>query len=131
MNRHPAHTLLLKAARALELTAAAAILAVIICDALLLFYRTAEILLSSPETFDLGAFLSSALLLIMGIGLSFYMSARLAVVFLVCTPLLGIILFLIVRKIAPMYALLQKAIDRVNAIVQEDLTAIRAVKASK
>ena len=67
MNRHPAHTQLLKAARALELTAAAAILAVIICDALLLFYRTAEILLSSPETFDLGAFLSSALLLIMGI----------------------------------------------------------------
>ena len=71
----------------------------------------------------------SPVMLIMGIGLSFYMSARLAVVFLVCTPLLGIILFSIVRRVAPMYSRLQKAVDRLNNVVQEDLTAIRAVKA--
>lgn len=68
-------------------------------------------------------------LLIMGIGLSFYMNPKLAFVFIVCTPILGIILFLIVRKVAPMYTRLQSIMDRLNQVVQENLTAIRAVKA--
>ena len=68
-------------------------------------------------------------LLIMGIGLSFYMNPRLAFVFLVCTPLLGFILSLIVRRVAPMYTKLQSMVDRLNNVVQEGLTAIRAVKA--
>ena len=37
MNRHPAHILLLKAARALELLIAAVILLVIVCGAVFLF----------------------------------------------------------------------------------------------
>lgn len=68
-------------------------------------------------------------LLIMGIGLSFYMNPKLAFVFVVCTPILAIILFLIVRKVAPTYTRLQSIMDRLNQVVQEGLTAIRAVKA--
>ena len=68
-------------------------------------------------------------MLIMGIGLSFVMNARLALVFVACAPVLGIMLFLIVRKIAPMYGNLQKSVDHLNNTVQEDLTAIRVVKA--
>ena len=69
-------------------------------------------------------------LLIIGIGLSFYMNPRLAFVFLVCTPLLGFILSpWIVRRVAPMYTKLQSMVDRLNNVVQEGLTAIRAVKA--
>lgn len=68
-------------------------------------------------------------LLIMGIGLSFYMNPKLAFVFVVCTPILAIILFVIVRKVAPMYTRLQSIMDRLNQVVQEGLTAIRAVKA--
>ena len=68
-------------------------------------------------------------LLIMGSGLSFYMNPKLAFVFVVCTPILAIILFLIVRKVAPMYTRLQSIMDRLNQVVQENLTAIRAVKA--
>lgn len=41
MNRHPAHILLLKAARALELLIAAVILLVIVCGAVFLFRETA------------------------------------------------------------------------------------------
>ena len=33
------------------------------------------------------------------------------------------------RSVAPRYPLLQRAVDKLNAVVQEDLTAIRAVKA--
>ena len=71
----------------------------------------------------------SPIMLVMGVGLSFWMNARLAVIFIVCAPVLGAILFCIVRKVAPMYGKLQKAVDRLNNVVQENLTAIRAVKA--
>ncbi len=46
-------------------------------------------------------------MLVLGIGLSFWMNARLALVFLVCTPVLAVALFFIVRKVAPMYGRLQ------------------------
>lgn len=36
---------------------------------------------------------------------------------------------MIVRKVAPMYTRLQSIMDRLNQVVQENLTAIRAVKA--
>ena len=68
-------------------------------------------------------------MLVMGIGLSFMMNAKLSLTFFVSTPILAVILFLIVRKVAPMYGRLQKAVDRLNNVVQEGLTAIRAVKA--
>lgn len=71
----------------------------------------------------------SPIMLIMGLGLSFWMNARLALVFVVCAPILAVTLFCIVRKIAPMYSVLQKAVDKLNNVVQEGLTAIRAVKA--
>ena len=67
MNRHPAHILLLKAARALELLIAAVILLVIVCGAVFLFRETGRTLLFSPEDFALGDFLSGTLLLVMGI----------------------------------------------------------------
>ncbi|HJD23383.1 MAG TPA: ABC transporter ATP-binding protein/permease [Firmicutes bacterium] len=68
-------------------------------------------------------------MLILGVGLSIYMNAQLSLVFFACAPVLGMILFFIVRKIAPMYVQLQRAVDRLNGVVQEGLTAIRAVKA--
>ena len=71
----------------------------------------------------------SPVMLCMGLGLSFWMNAELALIFLVCAPVLGLILFCVVRKVAPMYGRLQKAVDCLNNVVQEGLTAIRAVKA--
>lgn len=68
-------------------------------------------------------------MLVLGVGLSLWLNARLALVFFVCLPILALILFCVVRKIAPMYGRLQRAVDRLNNVVQEDLTAIRAVKA--
>lgn len=68
-------------------------------------------------------------MLVMGVGLSFWMNARLSLVFFVCTPVLAVTLFLILRKVAPMYSRLQIAVDNVNGVVREGLVAIRAVKA--
>ena len=71
----------------------------------------------------------SPVMLVMGLGLSFWMNARLSLVFFVCIPILAVALFFIMRKVAPMYARLQAAVDHVNGVVREGLVAIRAVKA--
>lgn len=68
-------------------------------------------------------------MLLLGIALAIWLNARLALVFLVCAPLLAIILVFVIRRVGPMYSRLQKVVDRVNGIVQENLKAIRAVKA--
>ena len=73
--------------------------------------------------------LRSPVMLVMGVGLSFWMNPTLSLVFLVCAPILGVLLVLILRKVAPLYGRLQKAVDGLNHVVQEGLTAIRAVKA--
>ena len=67
--------------------------------------------------------------LVIGLFLAFWMNAALALVFVVCIPILACVLFFIVKKVAPLYTKLQLCMDRVNAVIQENLTAIRAVKA--
>ena len=74
-------------------------------------------------------FCRSPIMLVMAVGSSFYINPGLAVVFFVAAPLLGILLFLIIRKVQPQYGKMQQAIDLVNRIIQENLTAIRVVKA--
>lgn len=71
----------------------------------------------------------SPLLFIMGVLLAFYMDKELSVVFLVTAPLLGIALFSILHRIAPLFAYMQKAVDKINNAVEENVMAIRAVKA--
>lgn len=68
-------------------------------------------------------------MMITSIIMAFFINADLAVVFLIAAPLLGVLLFLIVRKVRPMYGKMQRAVDLVNRIIQENLTAIRVVKA--
>ncbi|WP_423242344.1 ABC transporter ATP-binding protein [Sporobacter termitidis] len=67
-------------------------------------------------------------MMVVALGLSISMSLKLAVVFFVALPVLGVGLFLILRKLSPLYAGMQKAMDKVNSIVQENLIAIRTVK---
>ena len=60
---------------------------------------------------------------------SFSINAKLAVVFLVASPVLGFLLYQIVKRVSPMYTKMQEALDQVNRVIQENLTAIRVVKA--
>lgn len=71
----------------------------------------------------------SPVMLVFGVGLSFFLNAKLAMIFVLTAPALGLILFWIVHKVSPLYARQQVAIDHVNGQVQESLTAIRAIKA--
>ena len=66
---------------------------------------------------------------LLGLFFSFSMNAELALVFIILTPILGIVLFFIVSKAAPLYSRLQKTVDSLNSVVEENLRAVRTVKA--
>ena len=68
-------------------------------------------------------------MLVMGIWLAFLLNRDLALVFVICAPILGVLLAIIVHKVGPLYNRQQRAVDHVNGFVQESLTAIRAIKA--
>ena len=53
---------------------------------------------------------------------------KLAVVFLIAIPVLATCLIIIMSKVRPLYGKMQRALDSVNSIVQENLIAIRVVK---
>lgn len=56
-------------------------------------------------------------------------SGKLSLIFLVAIPFLGIILFLIATKAHPIFEKVFKKYDKLNRVVQENLNAIRVVKA--
>lgn len=70
----------------------------------------------------------SPVMLLTALVLTFTINAKLAVVFMIAIPILSIGLFVIVKKVGPLYRLMQSSIDKVNTIVQENLNAIRVVK---
>lgn len=71
----------------------------------------------------------SPVMMITAIFLSFKLNTQLAIVFLIAAPVLAIILFFIIKNVRPLYSKMQTAIDLVNRVIQENLIAIRVVKA--
>ncbi len=68
-------------------------------------------------------------MLLTALVLTFSINAKLASVFLIATPFLGVGIVFNRQKVGPLYRLMQACIDQVNTVVQENLNAIRAVKA--
>ena len=56
------------------------------------------------------------------------LNPKLSLIFLAAIPILGLFLYFILRKLGPMYGQMQKALDKVNRTIQENLIAIRVVK---
>lgn len=67
-------------------------------------------------------------MLLLALFFTFTINAKLALIFLVSTPILGIGLFVIVRKVGPLFKFMQSSMDNINTIVQENLNAMRVVK---
>ena len=67
-------------------------------------------------------------MLLLALFFTFTINAKLALIFLVSTPILGIGLFVIVRKVGPLFKFMQSTMDNINTVVQENLNAIRVVK---
>ena len=61
--------------------------------------------------------------------MAFYVNAKLAAILLISAPLLAIFLFVMVTKGIQLFSKVQKSLDGVNRKLQENLQAIRLVKA--
>lgn len=60
--------------------------------------------------------------------MAFMTNARLATVIVIIIPLLSVVLFLIMGKGFPRFKIMQTKIDRLNSVVQENITNSRVVK---
>lgn len=67
-------------------------------------------------------------MMIFALMMALNINASLAKVFVVSIPVLVIVLIIILSKARPLFLKFQTRIDRVNAIIRENLTAIRVVK---
>ena len=74
-------------------------------------------------------FVRSPISLICAMAMSFYISPKLATVYLVAVIFLGIILFFIMRGATKYFSQAFPKYDEMNAAVQENVSAIRVVKA--
>lgn len=69
------------------------------------------------------------MMLIMSLVYAFSLNRDLAMVFVCILPVLAVALSVITWRVSPLYQRLQTSMDHVNRVVQENLTAVRAVKA--
>ena len=69
------------------------------------------------------------LLLVGSLIMAILTSPTLALLYLILTPLIAIVIGLIMRKIIPLFTQVQKKLDGVNNVLQENLAGIRVVKA--
>ena len=68
-------------------------------------------------------------MLIFSTIMAFINQPKMAWVFLVAIPALGVVMFLLATRVHPLFKAMFKKYDKMNASVQEDLVAIRVVKA--
>ncbi len=72
--------------------------------------------------------LRTPLMLIFSFIMSYAISPRLSLIFIVIVPILGIILFGIIFKVMPIFKRIFKRYDAMNNSVQENVSGIRVVK---
>ncbi len=68
-------------------------------------------------------------MLVSSLVVAFWINSRLAMVFLAVLPILGIGVGLLMKKVGPVFERVFKLYDRMNTVVQENVSGIRVVKA--
>ena len=68
------------------------------------------------------------IMIIFAMIVSFSINKEISLVFLVCIPVLMILLFLIVRNVNPIFKRVFQTYDALNSVVQENVRGIRVVK---
>lgn len=73
--------------------------------------------------------LRAPLFILGGMIMAFTVNVKLATILLISVPLLMVIVLTLIRKGVTLFQLVQKKLDRVNSIIQENLVGIRLIKA--
>lgn len=68
------------------------------------------------------------IMLVFSLAAAFSISAKLSLIFVMFLPVLAVGMFLIIRVAHPIFRRVFKIYDKLNAVVQENLTGIRVVK---
>ncbi|MFR3728456.1 ABC transporter ATP-binding protein [Lacrimispora sp.] len=87
------------------------------------------IIIQNAVTPGVRSIFRAPIMLISGVIMAVLMSRELAVVFFISIPILGILLFLIIKALAPIYHKMQRTVDVLNRVTQENLRGVRLVKA--
>ncbi|MCL2478026.1 MAG: ABC transporter ATP-binding protein/permease [Treponema sp.] len=74
-------------------------------------------------------FVRSPLLCIGGIFMAISISVEYGIVLTVVIPILTVLIVFIFRKTTPIFLVMQKKLDKLNAILQENLSGVRVIKA--
>jgi ATP-binding cassette, subfamily B, multidrug efflux pump len=72
---------------------------------------------------------SAPIMCVGGIILALHQDVPLSSLLLVAVPLLGIIVSLIIRRMRPLFRLMQERIDGINRVLREQITGVRVVRA--
>lgn len=73
-------------------------------------------------------FIRAPFMLVAGVVMMLVLSPRLSLIFLVLIPILGILMYFIMKKAFPLFRVVQEKIDRVNTVIRENLVGARVVK---
>ncbi|MBN2501143.1 MAG: ABC transporter ATP-binding protein [Anaerolineales bacterium] len=69
------------------------------------------------------------MLLVGSLIMAIITSPRLAILYVFFMPIIGVGLYFIINRAYPMFTLMQKKLDNLNTVIQENLSGIRVVKA--
>ncbi len=64
-----------------------------------------------------------------GVFMAIQQNARLSLLLIVIVPLLGLLIYVVMRALAPRYTIQQERIDLINTLLREQLTGVRVIRA--
>ncbi len=73
--------------------------------------------------------LSAPIMCVGGIVLALNQDVPLSSLLLVAVPLLGVIVLLIIRRMRPLFRLMQERIDNINRVLREQISGVRVIRA--
>lgn len=73
-------------------------------------------------------FIRAPFMLVAGVVMMFWLSPKVSTIFLVIIPILGILMYIVIKKAFPLFKLVQAKIDKVNSVIRENLIGARVVK---
>ena len=73
-------------------------------------------------------FIRAPFMLVAGVVMMLWLSPKVSTIFLVIIPILGILMYIVIKKAFPLFKLVQAKIDKVNSVIRENLIGTRVVK---
>lgn len=73
-------------------------------------------------------FIRAPFMLVAGVVMMLWLSPKVSTIFLVIIPILGILMYIVIKKAFPLFKLVQAKIDKVNSVIRENLIGARVVK---